>query len=526
MSSTAAPPSSPGAPDAPRAGRAAGSDGTAAGRRRGWGERVRADVPLAVLVGCWVLSRVFYYAQGMRFDTDSLDLAYQFLPRDLLEHDFWRSITHFHAQPPLFNVFLAAGLHSPFSASATFGIVFRIVSLLMAVAMYKLATGLGVPRVAAAIVVGIFTCAPTAAFYEHYLFYTLPVAALLVGATWCFLRWLRTGRDRFGAAFFVLVTALALTRASYHLVWIVAVVAYAFWATRGRTPRHRFALLALPTLLVPAWYVKNALQYDTFAASSWQGMNLARVVLAPADRAEVQRLVDDGTLSKDALVYPFSNVRAYGASHEPTGVPALDRVTRDARHPHDPNLNNLDYVDISKQYQRDSLAYLRRHPVEYLGSALAGARLYFLPSSYNPQVGNNMLKMYDLTKASWRFPDLQPKKFEGVRAFTQPKAHGPGYWQMSYTAVFAYALVLLAGPFLLWRTRRSDALDGVARRTLAFASVTIAFAFLSGTFLELGENNRFRFETDPLVWVVAAAYVTAWLRTRRAVVPVSPADCV
>lgn len=506
MPPTAAPPSPPSAT-------------TAGAAPRSWRERatvaVRGDVPLAVLVACWVASRVFYYAQGMRFDTDSLDVAYQFLPRDLLDHDFWRSIWHFHAQPPLFNLFLGAGLHLPGSPSLVFGVVFRVVSLLCAVLMYRLATALGAPRVAAAIAVGVFTCAPTAAFYEHYLFYTLPVATLLVVATWCLLQWLRTHRDGFGLGFFGAATALALTRASYHLVWIIAIIVFAAWATRGHTTRARLALLALPTLLVPALYVKNAIQFDTFSASSWQGMNLARVVLAPADQARVRTLVDDGVLSKDALVYPFSNVRLYGTSHRPTGIPALDRITRDATH-HDPNLNNLDYVDISKQYQRDSLAYLRRHPAEYLGSVLAGVRLFFLPSSYNPQVGNNMLKMYDLTKASWIFPDLQPRKYEGVLAFTQPKQHGPGYWQMSYSSVLLYVIVLLAGPLLLWRTRRDGVLDAAARRTLAFACATVAFAFLSGTFLELGENNRFRFESDPLVWATAVALVALWWRARHA----------
>jgi hypothetical protein len=506
MRSVAAPSSAP----APSASPPAGTR---------WSSRVKGalqrDVPLVALVAAWVASRVFYYAQGVRFDTDSLDIAYQFLPRDLLEHDYWSSLWHLHMQPPLFNAFIGAMLHLPGSPSLTFGLLFRATSLLLAVMMYKLATELGVPRVPAAVVVGIFTCAPTAVFYEHYLFYTLPVATLLVFATWSLLRWLRTGRDRYGLGFFLAATSLALTRASYHLVWVAAIVVFGIWASRGRTPARRAALLALPTLLVPALYVKNAAQFGTFSASSWQGMNLARIALVPADDAKLQRMVDDGELSRDARVTPFASLRDYGTSHTPTGVPALDRLTRDARH-RDPNLNNLDYVDISKQYQRDSLTYIRDNPVEYGGSVLAATRLFFLPSSYNPQVGNNMLKLYDITKANWLFPDLQPKRYESILAFTQPKRHGPGYWQVSYTAVLLYGLVLIGGPILLWRNRRNDVLDPGARRTLVFACATVGFAFLSETLVELGENNRFRFETDPLVWVSAAAIVAIWWRARVA----------
>jgi hypothetical protein len=82
--------------------------------------------------------------------------------------------------------------------------------------------------------------------------------------------------------------------------------------------------------------------------------------------------------------------------------------------------------------------------------------------------------------------------------------------------VLLYGLVLIGGPIILWRNRRNDVLDAGARRTLAFACATVGFAFLSETLVELGENNRFRFETDPLVWVTAAALVAIWWRARAA----------
>ena len=308
--------------------RAAGATGTAP---EGWRVRVnarlRGDVPLAVLVGCWLASRVFYYVQGVRFDTDSLDVAYQFLPRDLLEHDFWRSVWHLHAQPPLFNVFLGAGLHVPVTPSVAFGVVFRVTGLLLAVLIYELATGLGVPKVAAAIVVGIFTSAPTAAFYEHYpstRCRSRPCSSSRRGACCggCTPAATASGsvsspRRRRSRSHARRTTSCGWSRSSGSRRG----------PRRGRTKRGRFAMLALADAPRPRVVREERGPVRHVQRQLVAGHEPRARRPRSGRSARVQRLVDDGTLSPDALVYPFSDVRRYGTSHRATGVPALDRIT-------------------------------------------------------------------------------------------------------------------------------------------------------------------------------------------------------
>ena len=55
-----------------------------------------------------VVSRVAYWAAGMRFDTGFADSAMQVLDRDILAAHPFSSAWYLHIQPPLFN--LVAGI--------------------------------------------------------------------------------------------------------------------------------------------------------------------------------------------------------------------------------------------------------------------------------------------------------------------------------------------------------------------------------------------------------------------------------
>jgi hypothetical protein len=489
---------------------------------RGLATSVNRHRPVIALVIAWALSRVVYAQFGVGFDTAPLRLAYQIIDRDLLEHHLVTSLWHYHAQPPLFNLLIGLALKLPGSPAVALGFVFRAIGLALALLMYRLGVELGISRRAAAITAGVFTCAPPAVLYENYLFYTLPVATLLCGAAVCLVRYLRTRGTWSGVGFFACVSALALTRATYHLGWVAVTIAFVVWATRTEGGWRKTLAVALPTLLVLGLYVKNYVMFDTFSSSSWLGMNLARVVLAPAPDPEIEAMIRAGDISPQARIYPFEDLDTFGKRHEPTGVAVLDRRWRTAT---DPNLNNLDYVAISEQYRKDALKFLARHPREYFSTVVAATRMYFLPTSDYPFVEQNGREVDWARRAWWKVPDVEPVSFRDDRAFFNPKRWGPDWVQTSWSAIAAYALLVVAWPvsaFLAYRRARRNPSDGEpglldrpARLCLWFLAASVGFAALTGVTLELGENNRFRFETDAVVWVAAVVLVTAWWSDRR-----------
>ena len=79
--------------------------------------------------------------------------------------------------------------------------------------------------------------------------------------------------------------------------------------------------------------------------------------------------------------------------------------------------------------------------------------------------------------------------------------------------VYPVAVILMAIG-LGRRARQPRAEGGGLDLTLLFLLLTMGYNALIGVALEFGENNRFRVETDPLMWVALCAAVYA-LRTRR-----------
>jgi hypothetical protein len=484
-------------------------------------DRLRSHLPVVLLVAAWCASRVIYALLGVGFDTAPLRLAYQIIDTDLLEHHLLTSVWHYHAQPPLFNIVIGLVLKLPVSPGHALGTLFRLIGLSLALLMYRLGVELRLSRTAAAVLAGVFTCAPPAVLYENYLFYTLPAAALLCAFALCLVRYVRTRSAWWGVGLFSAITALALIRATYHFVWVAFAVMFVALITRHGGGWRKTLAVALPTLLVLGLYVKNYVMFDTFSSSSWLGMNLARVVLAPAPDAEIERMIKDGRLSPQARIYPFEDLDTFHASHKPTGIAVLDRRMRTKT---DPNLNNLDYIKISNQYTKDSLAYMKAHPGEYASTVLAATRMFFLPTTEYPFLEKNAKYMTGLRRAWWKVPDAQPVEFHDPRGFFKPTRWGADWAQISWSSLAAYAFMIVAWPVNAWRNRKRrrddagapDGLDRETRFALTFVSATVAFAFLTGVMLEVGENNRYRFETDPVVWVAAVAFVAAWWRGRRA----------
>jgi len=77
--------------------------------------------------------------------------------------------------------------------------------------------------------------------------------------------------------------------------------------------------------------------------------------------------------------------------------------------------------------------------------------------------------------------------------------------QVSIGAVITFAIATLVTPFVVWRRRR----DASFALVLAFIWVSIVYVFGATTLVDLGENQRFRYDLGPLPLVAAVAVVAA-----------------
>jgi hypothetical protein len=477
------------------------------------------DPILVALVVAYVASRVIVRIAGVYYDATPLSYYWQYLDPALLRHDLLRSLWWLHAQPPVFNAYLGIVLHLPQRVwSPAFEVVAYAGGLALLVGLDRLLELLGIPRRAAAVVAIVVVCAPSAIVYEQLLFYPHFVAAALVVGFALLGRYLQRGSRAAAYAGFAVLGLVVLTRSSYHVVWLI-VVACLIASGVDRSRWREVALCALlPVVISTAWMAKNEVQFGTFSTSSWIGINAARVTLQQADRADLGRLVAEHRLSPVALIPPFSAPGAYPPLPAPHGVPALDETAK--RHSTEPNFNQAVYPRVSRQYLRDAIRYARARPRTTLANMGAGYRIAFSPAEQQPFVfaATRHLGAYD----RWfsRFVLAQPQRwYYPLTGAPGVRTYAPHRSQIAWTLVALYLLATIGAVIALVATRRTAAPEDRARRALIRAmALTVAYAVLVGQLFELGENSRFRYETDALAVAVASWVVSvAWsgLRARR-----------
>jgi hypothetical protein len=268
----------------------------------------------------------------------------------------------------------------------------------------------------------------------------------------------------------------------------------------------------IPVVVVFGWYAKNLLLFDEFAASTWFGMNLFRIATGELSQEEVASMVQDGQLPPVAMIRDFSPPTAYQdvvRLPEPTGYTVLDAPRK---HDGTMNLNHLAYVAVGEAYRDAALSALRSRPDAYGRAVLTGLCRYMLPSSDYWALVDMRAPISAVDKAyngviygQMRTPPLETR----CNLTTAPS-------QFPFLFPFLFLLALVGASVRAVRSRTAP----VERATMAFIAVTILWVTVVGNAVEFGDNNRFRFVTEPLMWValgVVADRLLAWRTARRGV---------
>jgi hypothetical protein len=442
-----------------------------------------------LIAGVFVVSRALYAWAGVRFNDWPLGVYWQYLDPFLLKRKLGESLLNLHGQPPLFNLYLGAALATGHE-TAVFVATFLVCGLAVYAGAFLLMRRLGASGPLAFALATWLATAPAFVAYENWLFYSLPVAALLVLAALALDRALRSGRTRDGALFLAVLAVVCGTRSLYHLAYLLAAVG--LLALGWRDGRRALAAGVLPVLLVGALYAKNALLFGHFAASTWTGMSLAHLTTDGLGAAEARSLVEAGTLSPSSLVPAFSRPQVYPRAYfDPPPATRVRALYWETKTTGGPNYNHAAYIRISDELLHDSLWVLRYRPRLYLASVREGWRIYFRSPSDLRFLGAENLGA--VQPASDVYDAVFFLRRRGPGSDDDPRAPAR-YWGLILGLPVAFGFGLAAalgrGP--------GCRLDRSPRLLAGFLCFNIAYVAVVGNSLELGENNRFRFETDPL----------------------------
>ena len=448
------------------------------------------------VVVSFAASELLASALGIRFAPETLGTLYQYLDPAILRDDLARGLYYLHAQPPLFNLGLGVVLKVfPDSFPAAFSILMGASALALLLAMAWLMRRLGAPDWIAGVIVLFFALSPNFLVYRNWLFYTLPVALMLVAGVVALLLFLETGRKLALASFALFTGAAMMTRSLFHPLWLVLVVG-AVLPFLVRRERRRLAIVCVaPLLVVSLLFLKNQILVGSFTGSTWLGLSLAK--RWPLSQEEVKALKDSEVIPPYWQRRPFQEPEAltvYGffGDDGPTVHPALDAPYKTNR---EPNFNHRDYVAISNALLDGNLRLIRRFPGRYL-ERTATALLLFLQPGPNSV---HFLVDYDFDRVH-RYRDLLTRYlFLGGRVERPIRMLDP-----------SPNLLLVIFPLLLgvgvWSLRRGPREH---RALHAYMLVTILWVTAVSNLVEIGENDRMRWEIEPFLAIWIACLGTA-----------------
>ncbi|HWP08332.1 MAG TPA: hypothetical protein VNN72_21470 [Polyangiaceae bacterium] len=452
----------------------------------------------------FLIVRLILAASGLRYD---FDLNWMFLsdPVDLVGRPF-DCVYYFHAYPPGMNLLasialLLGGTHAGLVAELSFWSL----GLVLVNSLLYLARAVGLRGRTAFALALAFSIVPQAIYLEHVFLYEHLVAALLTLAGALLHAAVKRPGSRALLGFFAACAVIGWFRSSFHLVWFAGMLALALHFVPGSSRRPVLTAAAPALALLLALYVKNWALFGIFGATSAAGGNLTHVTvdrLAPEERAA---WIADGKLSPLAGLHVYSGPAAY-LPYFPERVdgrsPVLDRLERPTFH--SPNFNHPLMIDVMKRRRDDALVYLAARPGDYASTALLGLEQFFGPTTeWHPHD-----KRPDSPHANHdRIVGAYADFYNGVvhRLFAKPVG--------LYVLLPLFLILPLAR---LRATFRSRVRYRRARAAvLAFALAQLGYVALTSALFTIGESARYRYQVEPLIWLLVAVAIHDFGRKAR-----------
>ena len=461
---------------------------------------------LTLLAVAFIISRLFYFFLGVRFDAVPLEFYNQYIDPLLLRNDLWTSLYYLKEQTPLYNLFFGLVLQLfPEHSTAAFAAAYLAIGLALILCLFDLLERFAVPRPLALTIALVFSCNPVTILYENLLFYEYPLTFLLCLASLALHRFATSARRLDATVFFSCLAIISGIRSIFHLVWFLLLAAMVFY-TLPRWRRTTATALILPAALVFFMYGKSFVLFGNWVpgADVYASANLAIMSTRAVPPAKLQALIDSGAISPAYLrtnIYNVKNSPVMDLIPMPpkTGIAVLDdRIKSNGF----VNWNSLWMAEHGKRLRKDANLVLRLYPIYYLYATRDNFGLAIEPASRNfPFDGRT--GAYDnvkvLAKPLQFYVALSAGKFGDQR---------PWLNLILYPVLLVYGLWLVASWFIAgWKQRKLP--DGPAGITIFFIVSNIYFLCAAVVFISEADHNRYRDEVSALFAVVLGLGLSA-----------------
>ena len=454
----------------------------------------RLDIACAITASLIHLALALLYTQflGLSITTAPVratwDWFWQNAPVDLLRTQLLATLAHLHAQPPLFNLWsgLLAKLFYPRHLQALHAANILLGTLLPG--MFYLASVQLLRHRSLAFALSLFLALhPSLFLYEAYILYTLPSAFLVTAGAFC-LSWHRATRSTIALHSFVItLNLLVLTRSIYQVVLLPPALALVFVLSAAHRRKRTLLVAAAICLFSVGWCAKNLVSFGSFATSSWSGMGLWRIAAADYYPDELRNLSSAGTLDSMVVEHAaFSNPSKY----RPFGFDRSSSVPLLARD----DLHNVNIPAISQVYGTNAVRLILHNPFRY-GRSLYRSYLKFCrPSSQFKHLQTNAARMgyHEI---------LYSQFFQGGLLMSM----GDTNYGSFLLFLLPLSLVLYLRQLLILKDQKSLSSIAEDEATLLWCFAIITYTAAISCAFEWGEQDRFKFLVEPLVWIFIPA---------------------
>lgn len=461
--------------------------------------------PYLFLTLIFIISRVLFYIIGIRFDIDPIFWFHQILDLNLLRSSLSESIFYLHSQPPLFNLYIGLVLKIfPLFYSAFFNFTYLLLGLICTFGLYFLSEKLTGKKISSFLITSLYISTPPVILYENWLFYSYPVTVLLLLSAVLFAKFEERGNFIYGFIFFSILAAIVLLRSLFHPLWflliIILMVIYyrKYW---------KVILLssALPLIIVLALVIKNEVLFGTMT-SSWFGMNFAHITISNLPFDRIDSLISQKNFSKIAGIKPFSHpadYRQFVKNPKYWNVPCLDDTFQN--YGRGVNYNNSIYIEVSKMYLKDDLAAIKNEPLNYLNGVCAASYLFFRePNDVTIFFDKNKEKIPGYYRLYNHFIYGQLSSYNILPDYKkyELKKEGFNIELFKYTGIFSAIIFIIVFIYTIIFLFKNSKLKPPNYATIFYILLNIIYVFIVSNLFEVGENNRFRFNIEPLILVL------------------------
>ena len=444
------------------------------------------------VVGVFVASEALARYLGIRFASETLGTLYQYLDPTVLREDLARGLYDLHAQPPLFNFFLGVVVKMfPETDGAVFSALYGAMALGTLFGMAWLMRRFQIPDVVSGAVCLLFALSPSFPVYRNWLFYTLPVAFLLVASAVALTVYSEKSSRPALVTFSGLILAIMMTRSVFHPLWLVLAAAALVPFVHERLERKRFLLAcAIPFLMTNLLFLKNYALVGSYSGSTWLGLSLAK--RWPLSQREVAELKSRGKLPEFWQRRPFQEPDYYQRfgffDNATNGLAVLDAPYKSNG---EPNFNHRDYVAISDALFEADVGLIASYPGRYARRVVTSMMLFLQPgpNSVHFLVDYDFERVHRYRDAWTQYVFLGGNVERPIRMLAPPA----NLW------LVLFPVLLVAGA----RAR--------PRGPFVFMLVCIVWVSVVTNFIEIGENDRMRWEVEPFLAILFAFAVSRML---------------